>query len=720
MTCNECFEAFSCAMDGELEPDLQDAMTDHLESCADCQHLQTRMLALSVEMKGQSFPSASQADIKKMTEAALSESATVSLDWLRRFLRFPYEHWVPRTGIRLATYGAMLMLVFQTIIVRSIQPLYSGVEAVSNPGLDGLSTWPLWSPPLGLVHWWALGVFILGAWTAGTPGFAVDLWSRTRLSTKDLLMLGASFLLLGPVMFLPYLAHFQPGRYLFACCAWACLCSFCTYAFMVFKTQRPLPRLAIDFVILAVVLGSLEVAARKALELDGPARLGTLVKVAVGHFGFAGMVSGLSLAGLALVLTVLGLAGVLRSYRSQGGRVISGLFLIAALASVANVPFSSSVRTLSIQAQPEQRAYILGSSRDNPWVLSENAYPGIAPVADDGTPEAARANLVAAYLRWDEAGLLSTLSNWADRAPGVTWGMVAFVDSLGEREGSVLSVPTEERRKTVSHLLQKLKWRRLNDVVLSSRSGVISGTVIGWDGQPAQDMTLRLIRIDDNGSIEQVLQRLSSEQEWAQSLLKQHVIDPADSIPRRLSLVTDANGNFRFSHLSEGRYFLATVMDREISLTLNSSIPGAIDLERNERLDLDDIRLSVGREGADVSLAADRWQTTGEVSFSHNSEVDSAKLESRASITGFVDTKLFAGGEARVKIVSEGAGSLEARFFNKEGDLLDRWSVGLSESGFDELEVDTSGKEGYLQLILSSADSRLTVTNVKVEVQSRG
>ncbi|MCA9781800.1 MAG: zf-HC2 domain-containing protein, partial [Candidatus Eremiobacteraeota bacterium] len=65
MTCNDCFEAFSCALDGELEPELQEAMNDHLESCADCRHLQTRMLSLSAEMKGQSFPVVPESQVRK-------------------------------------------------------------------------------------------------------------------------------------------------------------------------------------------------------------------------------------------------------------------------------------------------------------------------------------------------------------------------------------------------------------------------------------------------------------------------------------------------------------------------------------------------------------------------------------------------------------------------------------------------------------------------------
>ena len=115
------------------------------------------------------------AEVRKIVQTALTESATVSWDWLRRMLRFPYETWLPRTGLRLIAYGAMLMLVLQSVIVRYVVPLYTGLEATSEQGLEGLSSWPAWSPPLEMVQWWALGVFLLGAWTAGAPGLVVVL-----------------------------------------------------------------------------------------------------------------------------------------------------------------------------------------------------------------------------------------------------------------------------------------------------------------------------------------------------------------------------------------------------------------------------------------------------------------------------------------------------------------------------------------------------------------
>ena len=297
MTCNDCFEAFSCALDGELEPELQDAMNEHLESCADCRHLQTRMLSLSAEMKGQSFPVAPESEVRRIVQTALTESATVSWDWLRRLLRFPYESWLPRTGLRLVGYGMMLMLVLQTLVIRYVVPLYTGLEATSEQGLEGLSSWPAWSPPLEMVQWWALVVFVVGAWTAGAPGLVVDLWGNSQLIKKDVVTLGTGLLLIGPAMFLPLLAELQLGRYLCACCLWAGICALLTYALLLFKTQRSLPKLAVDFAFLALLLGLLEMSARRALELDGPALLGTFIELSAGHFGFAGIVSGLALAG---------------------------------------------------------------------------------------------------------------------------------------------------------------------------------------------------------------------------------------------------------------------------------------------------------------------------------------------------------------------------------------------------------------------------------------
>ena len=373
-----------------------------------------------------------------------------------------------------------------------------------------------------------------------------------------------------------------------------------------------------------------------------------------------------------------------------------------------------------VQRDTTQVAYVLGSARSSPWVLSRESYPGFSPSDDTGTPEEARAALLAAYLSWDEVRFLKLLSSWADRAPGVTWGMVSFVDTLGVRNGTTLTVPTEERRKLVSHLLQQLEWRRLNDVVLSEPGALIDGTLIGLDGAPAANVPLRLVKISDDGSIEDVLERLAEEQQWARGLLQQSIPSPAEKFPRRLSAMTDSSGGFRFSRLPAGRYFVAILMEQELNLTLNSSIPGSIDLKEGKRTELGRIRLSVGTEGRDISLAPDRWRSEGKVSFSTNSEIDSAKLEPRATLTGFVDTQTFAGGRARVKFVSQGPGTVEARFFSKEGDLKERFQTELSQTGFDELEVDTGEQEGYLQLVVSARDRQLNLNYIKIEVLSGG
>ena len=720
MTCNDCFEALSCVLDGELEPELQDAMNDHLESCADCRHLQTRMLALSAEMKGQFFPVVPESEVRKIVQTALTESATVSWDWLRRLLRFPYESWLPRTGLRLAGYGMMLMLVLQTLITRYVVPLYTGLEATSEKGLEGLSSWPAWSPPLEMVQWWALVVFVVGAWTAGTPGLIVDLWGNSRLIKKDVLTLGVGLLFVGPAVFLPLLAELQVGRYLCACCLWAGICALLTYALLLFKTQRSLPKLAVDFALLALFLGILEASARRALELDGPATLGNLIELSAGHFGFAGLVSGLALAGGAVILTILGLASFARSYRSRGGAAVGVVAFALAGVCAAKTPLWSVEQNVLLPKETNQVAYILGSARTNPWVLTRESYPGLAGGDGTSTPEQARVALLDAYLRWDEVALLNHLSSWADRAPGVTWGLVSFVDTLGVRNGTTLTVPTEERRKLVSHLLQKLKWRRLNDVVLSEPGAIMDGTLIGLDGAPAANVPLRLFQVSDDGSIEDVLERLTEEQKWARDLVAQSIPSPGETFPRRLSVFTDSSGGFRFSRLPAGRYFVAILMEQELNLTLNSSIPGLIELREGKRTELGRIRLSVGTEGQDVSLASDRWRPEGKVSFSTNSEIDSAKLEPKSVMTGFVDTNIFAGGRARVKFVSQGPGGVEARFFSKEGDLKERFQATLSETGFDELEVDTGGQDGYLQLVVSAKDRQLNLNYVKIEVLSRG
>ena len=73
-----------------------------------------------------------------------------------------------------------------------------------------------------------------------------------------------------------------------------------------------------------------------------------------------------------------------------------------------------------------------------------------------------------------------------------------------------------------------------------------------------------------------------------------------------------------------------------------------------------------------------------------------------------------------MKFVSQGAGTVEARFFSKEGDLNERFQTELSETGFDELEVDTGEQDGYLQLVVSAKDRQLNLNYVKIEVLSRG
>ena len=183
---------------------------------------------------------------------------------------------------------------------------------------------------------------------------------------------------------------------------------------------------------------------------------------------------------------------------------------------------------------------------------------------------------------------------------------------------------------------------------------------------------------------------------------------------------TDGSGGFRFSRLPAGRYLVAILMEQELNLTLNSSIPGPIELKEGKRTELGRIRLSVGTEGEDVSLASDRWRSEGKVSFSTNSEIDSARLEPKSVMMGFVDTNIFAGGRARLKFVSQGPGTVEARFFSKEGDLKERFQTTLSETGFDELEVDTGEQDGYLQLVVSAKDRQLNLNYIKIEVLSRG
>lgn len=725
MTCNDCFEAFSCALDGELEPELQQAMTDHLESCADCRHLQARMLSLSGELKSQPFPAPDPAVVQKLAATALSEATSVSWGWLRRFLRFPYETTLLRTFFRLISSGALLLLVWRSLLLEHIWPLYHGVEAVSKNSLPVVGETVGWIPTEPALWGTALFALLAGLWTAGLPGLLVDLWNGTRLVQRDIARFGLSALLLAPVVASPLLAGLQIGRYSFACCAWAGAVLFLTFLLVAFKTQRALPKLAVDFSLLTLLLGCLEMLARKSLTFPGPLAVTSWLQVLAGNERYASLVAVGAYLGLTFLFLSLAAWGAVRSYRSQTDHRATVLLLLAGVFAgylggknvhLNRFPQSSGARL----AAAERTVYVLGSTNANPWVLSNVRYPALFPKSSRGELNTEfRIRLAAEFLKWNEDAQLQVLSDWSQEAPGVAYGLVSFVESLGARKGDVLSVPTEARRKTVAHLLQVLRWRKLDDVVLSPEGAVVTGKLEGADKMP-----LRLLPLQPGESLQQTLDELAKEEEWATRYSDRLPLDWRQQAPQQITTTLDASHGFRFSHLAPGRYALAVLADNPQPFTLNSTIPGVIEVKPDQKLDLGTIRLTVGVEGDTVPLDPKRWRTTGPVSFSQNSEAATAKIETGGSISGFIDTKVFAGGQALIKLLAGGEahtlGRLTVTFYSKDGRQGKEWTQEIQAGKLQELQVDSSGAEGYIQVTVEAEKGPFTVKEVKVEVLSRG
>ena len=102
-----------------------------------------------------------------------------------------------------------------------------------------------------------------------------------------------------------------------------------------------------------------------------------------------------------------------------------------------------------------------------------------------------------------------------------------------------------------------------------------------------------------------------------------------------------------------------------------------------------------------------------------------AKLTPGSSISGFVDTKTFSGGRARLKILAEPSssarGTLRARFLAKNGRELNVWQQTISGATvYNELQLDTEGLKGYLQLTFLSETGQLTLKRIKLEVLTDG
>jgi len=726
MTCHECFEAFSSALDGELDPELQGAMNSHLEDCADCRHLRARMLDLSAELKAQPFPTPDESAAREMARTATEMATTVSWGWLRRFLRFPYENWLPRFFFRGIAVTTMLALLVQTLLVRFVLSAYTGVEAVGRSGLGGVNDWTTWYPGVELLQLASLLVLILGSWTCGVPGLMTDLWSGTRLVKRDLLWLGTSLLLLGPVAALPLLGGLRLGHYLFALCLWAGLCMMGTFLLVAFKTQRSLPKLVLDFVGLSLLIALLEMCARASLQVDWVPRGQELFHTLVGNFSFPFLLTHLGAVTLGVILLLPALWGLPRAYRSGGGRPAA---LVAGLVAVGSLYYGAqplqnavSVSTPDARASAGKKAYILGSRAENPWILAGAPYPQLElGNSDYGSPRGAALQVSGAFLTWREEKILTSFEEWARNAQGVCWGLSQLLDSVGQRRKGTLLVTTERGRKAVSQLLQELRLRRLNDVVLSAEQGVLEGRFLADSGAVA-DLPLRLIPVQSESAVGEGLNLLGEEAGWASDVASSgRVTRPFPSSLEHLA-TTDSNGNFRFAHLPKGRYLLAFLKDGDPMYTLNSSVPGVISLGDGDRKNLDTIRLTTGREGSNVDLSQNRWETAGTVSFSGNSELTTARLAPGSTMTGFVDTKLFAGGKAIVKLLSTSDsppdGTVSCRFFTRDGRFVREWKRELSDQGFDELRVDTRDVEGYLQLVVRAGQSSLTVKQVRVELLS--
>lgn len=724
MTCHDCFEAYSCALDGELEPELQASLNDHLESCSDCRHLQTRMLALSGELKSQPFPTVDEASARKLALHALQESATVSWGWLRRLLRFPYETTLPRTLLRLTAGGGLLLLVLSALWEQHLWPLYNGAEAIAK-GSAGSGWVPVSAISGGWLGTASLTLLIVGLWTAGLPAFLADLWSGTRLSKADLTGLGLSVVLLAPLVATPLLVPLQLGLYLFCCCLWTAAVAFLIFLLLAVKTQRALPRLAVDFCLLILGLGLIEMGARAALSIQGPELLNTALQRLAGSLSTSDLIAvGLFFGSGALLLNV-GAWSAIRSYRSQGGKLAAALLLVAGVGAftVGHSRVQAALWTTQArvaESELSRRAYLLGSSADNPWILSSVSYPGLTT---DRQPETEsnqiqRAHLASALLSWDIELQLEVLNQWGQSARGVAWGLAAYVESLGRRQGDSLEVRTESTRKAVASLLQKLQFRRLNDVLLASGGASVSGTLVGYEGR-----SVRLLPLGSTGSLDEALHQLTLDFEWARKFSAPVLPETPLTAPKIYSAQVDSDGGFRFSHIPAGHYALAVLLDAPRPLTLNSTIPGPLQVKEGQPLDLGTIRLTSGEEGHSLELSATRWRGKG-VSFSQNSEIATARIDSGGHLRGFVDTKVFAGGKALVKVRAQGAASAQgvwrARFFSKEGRLIQEWSGELSTDRIHELTVESQSQEGYLQLTFEVGQGPITLREVKVEVLSRG
>ena len=724
MTCDECFEALSASVDGELPAHDHEAMNEHLDDCSDCQRLRARLLSVTAEMKGQPFPEPGPEAVKALTEAALAGQPLARWAFVRQLLRAPYERWPWRLGLRAASLGGMTLLVALSAIVRWLLPPYGGAEAVAKSGLPDSAAWLAWAPSAWIFPWLSLLVWLLGAWTCGLPPLLADLWSEVKMGHRQVAHALLGMIVLGPFLALPLLAELALGSYLLACCLWTGLCLVAGFLLVAFKTPRPLPRLALDFVTLILPFGLLEWLARASTGLPDAAGLEPVIALLVGSVPFSTLVAGVVVLSAAALLLGCGLAGMALPYRGAGGRPLSALLLLAGAGCLlygwSEVrPAGGLVSPLRAELRGERKVYLLASGEDNPWLLPALEYPPLeVDVAGPGRdPRAARLRVASAYLDWDERTLLESLSSWADNAPGVTWGLSDFVDSLGNRRGSVLALPTEARRRMVGHLLVQLRWRVLAESALSQDTGSVSGRIVGPDGR-REGLRLRLLQV--KAGLPEVLQGLEEEVRWGGQLAVSDELGPEFSAPMQRTVVSGPNGEFEFERVPKGRYVLALLPDRPASLTTNASLPGVFEVDA-ARVRLPEIVLSAGSEGHDIALEPRAWQVQGQVEFTVSARGPSCQLQAGSSAYAFLDNEVFHAGTARVKVLVQGqpaaGAALQAKILARDGRLIAESSELLeAASGVYELEIASKGREGYLQVMLVSGQGPLQVQGVKVEV----
>lgn len=717
MTCDECFEAVSASVDGELPGDEREAMHEHLDDCADCQRLRARLLSLSAEMKVQPFPEPGPAEVKAVLEAAVASLTTSRWSALRRWLRFPWESAAWRHGLRLASFGGAAGLAGLALIVRWLLPPLSGTEATALHSLPD----PIWSQlakALPMLAWTPLLVMLVAAWTGGWPALLADLRAEAQVQPGQVAAAALGMAVAGPFAALPLLAALQPGAYVLVCCLWTSFCLLAAFALLAFKTPRPLPRLALDFAALVLPLAVLEGVARAALDLPQASEYEATIAEIVGSYSFPTLCAGIATLVLSLTLLGTGVAGAIPSYRSSGGRSIAFLMLVVGLGALghglkeARAHLSSAPR---LRLDVSRQAYLLATSETNPWLLPALAYPRLEVESEGTAQEGLRAQVAAATLDWDEPRLLQATRQWAERTPGVAWGLSAFVDSLGERHGPKLFVPSEGRQKLVAELLGMLRWRVLSQVQLSAANGSVIGRVIDARGRRAG---LRLRLLETRGALEEVETDLAGEAAWAQRVAAS-TEGPGNGLPLQRTAITGPEGDFTFPRVPPGRYVLAILPDQASSLTVNPSLPGIFEVGQGE-VRLDPIRLSEGGQAEDLPLDSSLWQAQGPVEFTLGVEGPGARLGVGGVVSTLIDDHPFDSGTAQLKVKLDGEpdsrGCLKLTLLSKDGRRQAE-SEQEVRPGLSEVEIASRGREGYLQIALLASRGSLRAKAVRLEVR---